>query len=363
MIDFIAPEMEFTGFMFATILFLFAAMFLVIRNKVLAHDPRNTFVVTLATVAVITLIDWFNYLSVGHPDFVWFQRISMAVSFTVAPTLPVLVAHTLADDPVPFKVVVAIIALQGLLELATIFGGYVFYVDANNYYHRGPLYGLYTLTYIVSALYLTKQVIVIGTTYQTASLWSMLIILVVFFAGVTIQIPFPNVRITWLCTSMSVVLFILFYIEMVITADPLTMLLNRTVYNRFLESPTLPFTYVILDVNRFKQVNDTYGHAFGDLCLKTLSQEILKTYAPYGRCYRIGGDEFAVILTSKNSDPEALENEVRNRVDVVRQTDERIPTLSIGHATAGPECPNVNAVIELADQHMYLNKRNSRRQQ
>ena len=55
-------------------------------------------------------------------------------------------------------------------------------------------------------------------------------------------------------------------------------------------------TVVILDIDDFKKINDSFGHQYGDNCLKAIAKAIKSTFGNYGQCYRIGGDEFAVIL-------------------------------------------------------------------
>ena len=53
---------------------------------------------------------------------------------------------------------------------------------------------------------------------------------------------------------------------------------------------------VVFDVDDFKQINDRYGHIQGDLCLAGIAECIKNSYANFGYCYRIGGDEFCVLL-------------------------------------------------------------------
>lgn len=53
---------------------------------------------------------------------------------------------------------------------------------------------------------------------------------------------------------------------------------------------------IVFDVDDFKHVNDVFGHVKGDLCLSIISDCIKKAYAKYGYCYRVGGDEFCVLL-------------------------------------------------------------------
>lgn len=63
---------------------------------------------------------------------------------------------------------------------------------------------------------------------------------------------------------MGVVLFFQLYADMVLRTDSLTGLLNRHAYGEFLADPPLPRAVVLIDVNNFKRVSDTYGHPFGD---------------------------------------------------------------------------------------------------
>lgn len=90
--------------------------------------------------------------------------------------------------------------------------------------------------------------------------------------------------------------------------DGLTGLANRAVFqNRFLDSSrtTLGFrplgALVLFDIDRFKQINDHYGHAAGDTCLIEFGQRIRKAFPDALLTARIGGDEFAVLLPSNRS--------------------------------------------------------------
>ena len=52
----------------------------------------------------------------------------------------------------------------------------------------------------------------------------------------------------------------------------------------------------MIDANQFKKVNDTYGHQAGDHALQTMAKAIFEVYKKIGYCYRVGGDEFCIIL-------------------------------------------------------------------
>ena len=73
-----------------------------------------------------------------------------------------------------------------------------------------------------------------------------------------------------------------------------------------------------MDINNFKQINDALGHANGDKVLKIISKLILKSYSKYGYCYRIGGDEFCVVLKPhilEDSDDKTLMESYSKKID------------------------------------------------
>ena len=85
------------------------------------------------------------------------------------------------------------------------------------------------------------------------------------------------------------------------TQDSMTMLGNRNAYELRLQelivTPLRELAIVLFDVDNLKSINDTYGHHVGDQAIYITAQSIQKVFEPVGSCYRIGGDEFCVILT------------------------------------------------------------------
>ncbi len=88
--------------------------------------------------------------------------------------------------------------------------------------------------------------------------------------------------------------------------DPLTLLPNRAklklqLENRFEYSASTPFALLFLDLDNFKNINDTMGHEIGDKILIEVSQRILKTAEQYDFCARFGGDEFVILLQDSDT--------------------------------------------------------------
>ena len=81
--------------------------------------------------------------------------------------------------------------------------------------------------------------------------------------------------------------------------DALTGVVSRRYiegYVRYLISKKVKFTYVISDLDNFKQINDNYGHSLGDIVLKTISSSLIQYVGDKGVVGRYGGDEFVMLL-------------------------------------------------------------------
>ena len=170
-----------------------------------------------------------------------------------------------------------------------------------------------------------------------------------------IQVALPSLHVTWLCVTLLSVLYFIYCSEMWNQLDALTGLLNQNSYlNRTAEMRRSGGVLVVFDVDDFKQVNDRYGHLQGDVCLAEIARCIKKAYAHCGYCYRIGGDEFCVLL--KNADREArCAQEFERRLALRREVVHCLPRVSMGSAPISGE--DLLAVKDQADREMYRCKK------
>lgn len=111
---------------------------------------------------------------------------------------------------------------------------------------------------------------------------------------------------------------------------------------------------IVFDVDDFKQVNDLYGHLQGDVCLAEIADCIKKAYAQYGYCYRIGGDEFCVLLKNRQKEMECIQKFLR-LLENKREKYEFISTVSYGSAICSGE--DILTVKDRADRDMYMFKK------
>ncbi|MDQ3516214.1 MAG: GGDEF domain-containing protein, partial [Gemmatimonadota bacterium] len=125
-----------------------------------------------------------------------------------------------------------------------------------------------------------------------------------------------------------------------------------------------PYSIVVLDVDHFKRVNDTYGHAVGDDVLKNVARTLEVSTRGVDVVGRIGGEEFVVILSEESSDGAKIGAErLRSRIaesSPLRETAETKLTVSGGIATAPEDGWTWDELFAVADRRLYEAKRAGR---
>lgn len=147
--------------------------------------------------------------------------------------------------------------------------------------------------------------------------------------------------------------------------DPLTDLLNRGSFDKalkFHDDSKHDFALILTDVDQFKSVNDTYGHAVGDQVLKRVSSLLQVAFRSTDFVCRIGGDEFAVIMVDVTSD---LRYTIQEKIDFVNtelsKPIDGMPQVSLSAGTAFADRPDPgDSIYKDADDALYHTKENGR---
>lgn len=153
--------------------------------------------------------------------------------------------------------------------------------------------------------------------------------------------------------------------------DELTKLPNRrnfdTDFNKeFLRAQRYknPLTLVMFDIDFFKKVNDTYGHQCGDYVLKEVSKAALQTFRKTDTVYRIGGEEFCVILTETNIEQAIIPLErFRKTIETLNLSynNQNVHiTVSIGACEYCEEIKDTKDFISKTDKALYEAKNTGR---
>lgn len=157
--------------------------------------------------------------------------------------------------------------------------------------------------------------------------------------------------------------------ENMAVTDKLTKLYNRHKFyltvtpeiNRAKRSGK-PFSIIIFDIDKFKQINDRYGHNTGDYILKTVAQLVRENVRSYDSIYRWGGEEFLILAPETNAKQAMqLAEKIRKiiesyRFDILGQI-----TISLGVAEFNPQTDaNIDRTIRRADNALYVAKKEGR---
>ncbi|MFR8393141.1 MAG: GGDEF domain-containing protein [Pilosibacter sp.] len=152
------------------------------------------------------------------------------------------------------------------------------------------------------------------------------------------------------------VLYYLYCNEMWNQLDGLTGLLSQKSYlNRTLNLRPEDKMLIVLDLDNFKYINDTYGHQAGDQCLKVIAECLKKAYSRYGNCYRIGGDEFCVLFREPKKEKYCREK-FYWIIEKRKKSLHMLPGASYGSALI-EEQESISDTKARADANMYANKK------
>ena len=161
-------------------------------------------------------------------------------------------------------------------------------------------------------------------------------------------------------------------IQQIAITDSLTGLLNRRGFFNYADREFLRFlrgrkslSLILLDIDHFKQINDTYGHAFGDRVLQELAGICTKSIRKVDLLGRYGGDEFIILLPDTDSSRAVrIAERVRESFESTpfRLKDESVVSFSasFGVTQAGEKTSSLNELIPQADAALYASKKQGR---
>lgn len=150
--------------------------------------------------------------------------------------------------------------------------------------------------------------------------------------------------------------------------DPLTGLYNRRYFEENLNKEVIRakrqhqhFSIIGIDLDFLKQINDKYGHSFGDLAIKSVADVLKSNARAIDLPARMGGEEFNILLPGIDSKGAMVAAErIRKAIEQKELDTIGHITASIGVATFLEHSENIEELLELTDQAMYASKRNGR---
>ena len=247
---------------------------------------------------------------------------------------------------------------------------WIFYIDDGDHFQRGSLYIVHV---IVSFFYVVYTNIVClkaakSSTNDKAKFddISLAFFGVVVFIGGLLQIALPDIPFMTVCATITLLFVFLKVQNKQISIDSLTGINNRRQFNLYIDSvfdnkKSNKKLYILMtDIDKFKQINDNFGHVEGDNALIKVAGILAKVCNRQNDFVaRFGGDEFAIICYRNNdTEIEALKWEIRAAVEHENSISDKPYQLSIsiGSSEIFTDRENPEIAIAKADEQLYMIK-------
>ena len=320
---------------------------------------RKAFLRGFATILFCALLDWSRVeLNGSQLVPVWLHGAVVSLEYTLAPVVVLFLIGVMgAIERNSF--LVPLLAFNGLLQFTSGFTEWIFYIDAANNFVRGEWFRVYVLIYSIGIFVMYREVYRCSWIYQNRNGWMLFMSILSLTIGVGENEFGGECHTTFLAVSIAATMFYVYFMDIGIQTDPMTKLLNRRCYDSHLKKIDYPTAVVMFDVDKFKYINDTYGHEKGDIVLQHVAICLRRTFGRLGYLYRLGGDEFCLILRKGYLDKVdfgLLRRALDRHLEMYRRHEPLMPVVSMGHAIYDGGL-SVQNVVKQADQQMYADKK------
>ncbi len=255
-----------------------------------------------------------------------------------------------------------------VLDVVSVWTGWIFYISEENVYVRGPLFWLQETGAVVMLLVSFFHILFFAVRREKGvpltEIRKLLGFYIIPVLGTLIAMPYSGMPGTWTCAAVSITLIYMNSLDHEIMRDSLTGLNNRKALdNAFAEYAKIAnessrLYLFMMDLDGFKEINDRYGHPAGDEALIAAGKLLLRSVRDMRSVVvRYGGDEF-LVMGFPGNDPEsykerteALFAEYNAASGLAFQLN-----ISIGHMEYQPG-QTLKELITAADQFLYRKKR------
>jgi diguanylate cyclase (GGDEF)-like protein len=258
-------------------------------------------------------------------------------------------------------------SLNLLMVIVNQYYGFLYYIDVNNIYHRGSMYVL-SVAYTLFLLVVSYVMLI----FNRKKIEEKYFFALIFFGlppliGTLLQTYFYGIPFALNSVVFSLLIVFLYIQNDDIHTDHLTGIANRKRLEDVLNdrvnysNKSKSFSLIVIDLDDFKKINDTYGHEMGDNALKAVTQNLTSALRSSDFISRFGGDEFCIITDiSKGENLQLAINRINNCAESINNSKE-LPfniSFSMGYAIYDTSL-NMTAqdFLKYVDLLMYENKK------
>ncbi|MDR2103236.1 MAG: GGDEF domain-containing protein [Treponema sp.] len=258
--------------------------------------------------------------------------------------------------------------IHALLLLINTKTDFYFYLTPDNVFAYGPLYGIRLAISYLPMVFAVIEIISALRNFKKSQAGMILFFFVLTGFGAVMDIVVKTVSLVWPCYSAALLYLYFFIIKTDSRIDSLTGIGNRYSFNEFIDKLSRSgtrqsYSIVMIDVDRFKEINDTLGHAEGDNALRDLAAIIKNSIRSSDFAARYGGDEF-VLASGADNDIDRIIDRIQKALDEQNEKNIRPYKIRISYGcdtfdTKGGQSIE-NFFVHL-DSLMYKNKQERRR--
>ncbi len=354
------------------------------KNTILNKKDIKWFRATFILAAIGACCEYFGvFFDKMENSSVRLHWLITFIEFSLSPFLALCLARS-AGMQRKLKPMFALMGINVILEIVSLFTGIIFYIDLNGTYQRGDYYWIYLLFCGISFAYILIAFIQIGIRSKIRNLVNIILIACITIIGQVANAIDGNINSGYssICVTATLLYICLqnifrhimlekINIEKHISShDALTKVMSRLSYDEKIkeidreisEAPSgIKFAVCECDLNNLKVINDSFGHDTGDTYIINCCK-VICNFFKHSPVYRIGGDEFVAIL--KTDDYDNLEEIKISLLDFnLAEIKKSLPlaekkSFAAGFAIFNPQHDKSFAdVIKRADIEMYENKK------
>lgn len=259
-----------------------------------------------------------------------------------------------------YKPQIAVGAVLLTATLVNLFYPFVYHISEDNVYTRRPfgyVYYAVILYYLITAIVVTKRY---EKEHGARTFFNINMFLVPILVGAGLQFAFYGLSVAWLASAIGLTGLYMMQQNETAYIDPLLEMYNRRYLDYILSSwisRGYSFTGMMIDIDGFKSINDSFGHSEGDRALMHIADILKKSAAGNEIPFRFAGDEFIVL--HRMADKQDLSGYIAKmeqnleKFNAGRAGDEYRLGISYGISTFHPGEDSVDTFMKELDDRMY----------
>lgn len=328
----------------------------VYRNTIIRKEKKIRFTIGYGLVACCAVLEWGGKLiqALGYVNNFLFA-ILKSFEFILVPIIGYFIGTLFFDHGKNRYFQIGVITVNTVVMIFNFFFKFIFVLDENGNYSHGSYYWIYFSLYLLSVIFCVCQGFRMMHNYGFKNLYQLVCATIFLILGVLVQTIW-KIWLDFFVLSITSFIIYIFITEISNQTDSVTTLYNRKSFDVKMEELKEEAIIMLIDIDTFKQCNDKYGHSFGDKVLEEIGEKIFISFHKYGQCYRVGGDEFVVIITKELNNYKRILKEFDCNMEDMTKTIKNMPTVSYGYTIFDPNKMTPHEAFNRADREMYNNK-------